>query len=61
MQNINKTKPLIDEIKGMGVKISIDDFGTGYSSLSILKYLQLDKLKIDKSLLMTLVRAKSHS
>ncbi|WP_147534166.1 sensor domain-containing protein [Bacillus marasmi] len=49
MQNIEKTKPIIEEIKNLGVKISIDDFGTGFSSLSILKHLPLDKLKIDKS------------
>jgi EAL domain-containing protein (putative c-di-GMP-specific phosphodiesterase class I) len=49
MQNISKTKPIIEEIKNLGVKISIDDFGTGFSSLSILKHMPLDKLKIDKS------------
>lgn len=49
MQNIEKTKPVIEQIKDLGVKISIDDFGTGFSSLSILKHLPIDKLKIDKS------------
>lgn len=31
------------------MSIAIDDFGTGFSSLSYLKYLQIDKLKIDRS------------
>jgi EAL domain-containing protein (putative c-di-GMP-specific phosphodiesterase class I) len=40
------------EVKGinaLGVKIHIDDFGTGYSSLSLLRTLQMDVLKVDRS------------
>ncbi|TAA43679.1 EAL domain-containing protein [Corallincola spongiicola] len=36
-------------LQEMGVKIAIDDFGTGYSSLGRLKDLHVDKLKIDRS------------
>lgn len=32
-----------------GVKVAIDDFGTGYSSLSILKQLEVDTLKVDRT------------
>ena len=31
--------------------ISLDDFGTGYSSLSLLRVLDIDELKIDRSLI----------
>lgn len=37
------------KMKQVGVAVSIDDFGTGYSSLSLLKELQADVVKMDKS------------
>jgi diguanylate cyclase (GGDEF)-like protein/PAS domain S-box-containing protein len=38
------------QLKSHGVTLSIDDFGTGHSSLSRLKLLNVDCLKIDRSL-----------
>ena len=40
---------LMQELKGLGVRLSMDDFGTGYSSLSYLRAFPFDGLKIDRS------------
>lgn len=40
---------LIQELRGMGVKLTIDDFGTGYSSLGYLRQFKVNRLKIDRS------------
>ncbi|MDP3814750.1 EAL domain-containing protein [Pseudomonas sp.] len=40
---------LMQELKGLGVRLSMDDFGTGYSSLSYLRSFPFDGLKIDRS------------
>jgi diguanylate cyclase (GGDEF)-like protein/PAS domain S-box-containing protein len=49
MQNLENSTIILNQLKERGVLLSIDDFGTGYSSLSYLKYLPIDKIKIDKS------------
>lgn len=41
-------------IKQMGFRISLDDFGTGYSSINYLRVLPIDKVKLDKSFLMSI-------
>lgn len=57
-ENIALVRSMIESLKNQGVKISLDDFGTGYSSLTQLRSLPFDRLKIDKSFVMTLTENK---
>jgi EAL domain-containing protein (putative c-di-GMP-specific phosphodiesterase class I) len=41
---------LLDEYRGMGMKLSIDDFGAGHSGLNLLADFQPDQLKVDMKL-----------
>ena len=40
---------VLKKIKKTKFKILVDDFGTGYSSISLLKSLDIDGIKIDRS------------
>ncbi len=48
-ENEEVLKALFSKLRDLGFKISIDDFGSGFSSLSMLKNLQVDTLKMDRS------------
>lgn len=50
MIDLDTAVGLVEELQKIGVKLAIDDFGTGYSSLNAIKNIQIDTLKIDKSL-----------
>ena len=51
MENEIKIKELLNNIKEHGIKASLDDFGTGYSSINMLKNMNFNMLKLDKSFL----------
>lgn len=54
MEDFETIISILIQLKKIGVKISLDDFGTGYSSLSYVNKLPIDKIKIDRSLIMNL-------
>lgn len=49
MDDVERTKMVLRELRDIGVFVSIDDFGTGFSSLSYLNVFPLTNLKIDTS------------
>jgi len=40
---------VLQQLRGLGIRVSLDDFGTGYSSLGYLRSFPFDKIKIDQS------------
>lgn len=50
--NSGSINEFIDILHSRGIKISMDDFGSGYSSLHMLKDINIDVLKIDRSFLL---------
>jgi diguanylate cyclase len=55
LKNTEKNIQILTDLKKLGVTLSLDDFGTGFSSLSYLKYLPVDRLKIDRAFIRNLL------
>ena len=54
MRETQQSLAVLQQLRGMGLRLSVDDFGTGYSSLSQLRKLPVDEIKIDKSFVLKL-------
>jgi EAL domain-containing protein (putative c-di-GMP-specific phosphodiesterase class I) len=54
LENIAQATALLSRFRNNGFTVSLDDFGTGYSSLSYLRDLPFDKVKIDRSFVISL-------
>lgn len=53
--NLPLAQSIVGSLKNQGVRLSLDDFGTGYSSLAHLRALPFDRIKIDKSFVLSLL------
>lgn len=56
IHNLTSARETIRSLRNTGVRVALDDFGTGYASLSRLCNLEIDHLKIDRTLIQSLDR-----
>jgi len=48
INDMERMKKILADIKKLGVKVALDDFGTGYSSLNHIREMPIDIIKIDR-------------
>lgn len=53
--NLSLAQSTVGSLKNQGIRLSLDDFGTGYSSLAHLRALPFDRIKIDKSFVLSIM------
>ena len=58
MTNTDLAIETLKQVRNLGVSVAMDDFGTGYSSLGYLCKFPFDKLKIDRSFLLSNEQSK---
>jgi diguanylate cyclase (GGDEF)-like protein len=58
LEDRDQVLTIVQSLKNVGVSISLDDFGTGYASLAQVNSLPIDRIKIDKSFISTMVKSE---
>ncbi|WP_375195285.1 putative bifunctional diguanylate cyclase/phosphodiesterase [Sphingobium sp.] len=56
IHNLASAQETIRSLRNTGISVALDDFGTGYASLSRLCNLEIDQMKIDRTLIQSLDR-----
>lgn len=49
LDDMDRTRIVLEQLRHSGIRIAIDDFGSGYSALSYLRDLPIDEVKLDSS------------
>lgn len=58
LEDLDRARAVVRELKALGCRLALDDFGTGYSSLRHLEALPFDKLKVDRSFVRSMTEAR---
>lgn len=61
LNQVDRVKEVVSEIKDFGFSCSLDDFGSGYSSFSVLTNSDISTLKIDRSLFRNVTDSREKS
>lgn len=48
LQDFQRTRMVLQQLRNCGTRVSIDDFGSGYSGLNYLRELPIDEVKLDR-------------
>ena len=48
INDMERMKKVLGNLKALGVRVALDDFGTGYSSLNHIRQMPIDVIKIDR-------------
>lgn len=59
IDNAERATAIINKLHEMRVSVALDDFGTGYSSIGHLRRFKFDKLKLDRSMVVDILRQPS--
>jgi diguanylate cyclase (GGDEF)-like protein len=51
LDNVDRTRNVLDTLREHNVHIALDDFGSGYSALTYLRKLPIDEIKVDYDLI----------
>lgn len=50
VEDVERTRRILNELRDRGIRSALDDFGTGYSALQYLRDLPVDEVKLDCSI-----------
>jgi EAL domain-containing protein (putative c-di-GMP-specific phosphodiesterase class I) len=51
LDNIDRTRNVLEALRERNIHIALDDFGSGYSALTYLRKLPIDEVKVDQDLI----------
>lgn len=58
INDMNRMKKVLADIRSLGVRVALDDFGTGYSSLNHIREMPIDIIKIDRCFILDIGRVE---